>query len=241
MKRTERRHLKENELAHLAVRARDVVAERRSQMTIAVAAVLVVAAVVIGYFVWRGRVQSRAHSLLAEAQLVELARVGPPGAPGTPTVGLSFPTEREKNETALARFKAVADQYPRTDAGLFARYKEGATQMALSNPKEAAIAYQRVIDEGGDGIYARMSRLGLAEAQSRAGQYEQAIDTYKQLTQLSDGPLPLDGILMQLGRTYLEAGRPADAQQTFNRLIDEFPNSPFSGEAQRELDQLKKT
>jgi tetratricopeptide (TPR) repeat protein len=241
MKRTERRHLKENELAHFATSAREAVAGRRSQISAVVIALIVIGVVVGGFFVWRDRVAARADTLLAEAQQVELARVGPPGAPGSPSSGLSFPTEREKNEAALAKFKAVADEYPSTDAGLFARYREGAAQMALARPKEAAAAYQQVIDRGGDSIYAQMARLGLADAQTRAGRYEEAINTYKELSQRTDGPLPVDGILMQLGKTYLLAGKPSDAQQTFNRVVQEFPNSPFSGEARRELEQLKKT
>jgi TolA-binding protein len=86
-----------------------------------------------------------------------------------------------------------------------------------------------------------MARLGLAEAQARAGQYDSAINAYKELAAQRDGPLPIDGILMQLGRTYLDAGKPADAQQVFTRVVEEFPNSPFSGDARRELDTLKKT
>jgi outer membrane protein assembly factor BamD (BamD/ComL family) len=46
---------------------------------------------------------------------------------------------------------------------------------------------------------------------------------------------------MQLGRTYLDAGKPSEAQQVFSRVVEEFPNSPFSGDARRELDTLKKT
>ena len=34
---------------------------------------------------------------------------------------------------------------------------------------------------------------------------------------------------MQLGRTYLDAGKRTEAQQTFNRLVDEYPDSPFNG------------
>ena len=86
-----------------------------------------------------------------------------------------------------------------------------------------------------------MARLGLAEAQARAGQYDQAINAFKELAQRKDGPLPIDGILMQLGQTYLEAGKKADAQQTFNRLVEEYPNSPYTAEARQQLDSLKKT
>jgi outer membrane protein assembly factor BamD (BamD/ComL family) len=46
---------------------------------------------------------------------------------------------------------------------------------------------------------------------------------------------------MQLGRTYLDAGKRADAQQTFNRLVEEYPESPFTVDAKRELDTLKKS
>jgi TolA-binding protein len=241
MKRTERHHLKENELAQLARSAQQIVQERQSQATTILIGLAVVIAAAVALFAWRSSVQSRAHTLLAEALTIEMSRVGPPPAPGTPSQGLLFATEREKQQAALAKFKAVADQYASSDAGLFARYREATTQMALGNTNEAMSAYQQVIDRGGDGIYGQMARLGLAETQARAGQYDPAIDTFKQLSTRTDGQLPVDGILMQLGKTYLDAGKPADAQQTFNRLVEEFPESPFSTDARRELDTLKKT
>ena len=68
-----------------------------------------------------------------------------------------------------------------------------------------------------------------------------AINTFKELSLRKDGPLPVDGILMRLGQIYLDAGQRADAQQTFNLLVQEFPDSPFTGDAKRELESLKKT
>src|SRR5207237_4444478 len=105
---------------------------------------------------------------------------------------------------------------------------------------DAAKSFRAVIDRGGNGIYGQMARLGLAEAQARTGQFDQAIETFKELAQRKDGPLPVDGILLQLGRTYVSAGKKADAQQTVNRLVAEFPESPFGADAKRELDNLKK-
>jgi TolA-binding protein len=241
MKRTERHHLKENELASFARSAQQLLADRQRQASFVLIGVVVVIAVVIGVFAWRSSVQGRAHGLLADALIIETARVGPPAAPGTPSQGLVYATEREKLQAALTKFKTAADQYPSTDAGLFARYREGTTQMALGNTKEAMEVYQLVIDRAGDGIYGQMAQLGQAQAQARAGQYDPAINTFKQLSTRTDTSLPVDGILMQLGRTYLDAGKPADAQQTFNRLVEEFPESPFSSDARKELDTLKKT
>ena len=213
---------------------------RSREATAALVAIGVIGVVAIGYWGWREHVQTRAHGLLADAVAVQGARVGPPaatGAGGTP----SFATERERSTAALTKFKAAADAYPSTDAGLFARYQEGSTLVTLGRAPEAATAYQQVIDRAAGGLYGQMARLGLAEAQARAGQYDQAITAFKELAQRKDGPLPVDGILMQLGRTYRDAGKRSDAQQTFNRLVEEYPESPFTGEAKRELDSLKKT
>ena len=241
MKRTERHHLKENELRTFAKHAAEAVEARGRESTIVLAVVVVIAALALAYFGWRGRVNAKADTLLAEAMTVAEARIGPPPAPGTPAGGLYFPTERERSQAALTKFKTAADAYPSTDAGIFARYQEATTTLTLGNSMQATAVFQQVIDKAGDGFYGQMARLGHAESMARAGQYDQAINTFKEMSQRKDGPLPVDGILMQLGKTYLEAGKRADAQQTFNRLIEEYPESPFTSDARRELETLKKT
>ena len=240
MKTTERHHLKENELGRLTRQARETVDGRRGETTAIIAAVAVVGALAIGYFGWRDHVNTKAHGLLAEAMSVQDARVGPPPAPGAPSGGLYFPTERERSQAALTKFKIAADAYPSTDAGIYARYQQGATSLALGGIPGAIAAYEQVIKEAGDGFYGQMARLALAEAQARSGQYDTAINTFKELAQRKDGPLPVDGILMQLGRTYVEAGKKTDAQQTFNKLVEEYPESPFTGDARKEIESLKK-
>jgi TolA-binding protein len=241
MKRAERQHLKENELRVLAQSARDAYEAKKKETTYTVIAIAAVAVVAIAYFGWRETVQNRAHALLADALAVQDARIGPPPAPGQPEQGLRFATERERAQAALTKLKIAADAYPSTDAGLYARYQEGATQMALGNPSGAVAAYQQVVDRAGSDIYGQMARLGLASAQAQSGQYDPAIKTFQEMSQRKDGPLPVDGILMQLAKTYLEAGKRTEAQQTFTRLVDEFPDSPFTSDARRELETLKKT
>jgi tetratricopeptide (TPR) repeat protein len=241
MKRTERQHLKEHELDVLAREARQAFQGRKRETTFALAAIVIVGAILLGYVAWRDRIDSRAEAMLADAVNVSETRVGAPVAPGTPGAGPSFPTERARAEAALAKFKAAADAYPDTEAGIFARYREGALQIALGNETEAIAAYEQVIAKAGDRVYGQMARLGLAEAQAKSGKYDDAINAYKELAQLKDGPLPIDGVLMQLGLTYRDAGKSTDAQQTFNRIVNEFPESPFVADAKKEIDSLKKT
>jgi TolA-binding protein len=243
MKRTERHHLKENEIQLLTRQARDLMESRKRETAAAIVAVIVVGALGLGYYAWHQHVESRAHEMLAQAITVQDARVAPAVAPGGTAVVApgSYPSEQARAEAALVKLKATADAYPTSDAGIFARYQEATTLMALGRSNEAISRYQEVIKRGGDGIFGQTARLGLADAQARAGQYEQAINTFKELAQRKDGPLPIDGILMHLGRTYLDAGKRAEAQQTFNRLVEEFPTSPYTAEARQQLDTLKKT
>ena len=239
MKRAERQRLKQNELGELTRQAQEVFTERKRDIAWIVGIVVAVSAIALGYWAWQQRTHDAAQKLLADAMVVQEARIGPPNA-ATGATGLTFPTERERAQAALTKFKAAADAYPNTDEGLFARYQEASMEVILGNPAEAAKAYQFVIDHAGSRLIGQTARLGLAAAHARNGQFDQAITAYKELAQRKDGGLPIDGILMELGRVYRDAGRPSDAQQTFNRLIEEFPESPFNADAKRELDALKK-
>lgn len=242
MKRAERHHLKDNELANLAGSAKHVVEENRTPILAIAAAIVVVIVAISGYFMWKGRVDGRAHALLADALVLEGAAVGPPAAPGTPGAGgVSYETPRAKNQALLTKFKIVADEFPGTDSGLFARYRQGSTYLALGEPKGAVDAFQQVIDNGGSSLYGDMARLGLAEAHVQNGAYDQAIAGFSELAQKKDGPVPVDGVLSRLARTYIEAGKTADAQRTLTKLVDEFPDSPFTADARKTLDELKKT
>jgi TolA-binding protein len=239
MKRAERQRLKQNDLGELTRQIQEVFTERKDDLRWIALGVFVIGAAVLGYWAWHQRELQGAEKLLADAMVVQEARIGPPAA-ATGGSGLTFPTERERAQAAVVKFKAAADAYPNTDAGLFARYQEASTQDVLGNAAEAAKAYQIVIDRAGNRLIGQTARLGLAAARARGGQFEQAITGYKELAQRKDGGLPVDGILMELGRVYRDAGRAADAQQTFNRLIEEFPDSPYNADAKRELDALKK-
>jgi TolA-binding protein len=241
MKNAERHHLKDNELAQLTASATDIFQAQRSTILWTIGIVVALIAGIGGYVSYRNRAEGAAYAQLAAALSIEEARVGPPAAFGTqPTAGLSFVSVREKSQAALTKYKEIADQYPSSDAGLYARYRQATTYMALGEPKSAIDTYQQVISQGGDSVYARMSKLGLAEAQAQTGDYEAAITAFRDLSQQKDGPLPIDGLLLRLGRTQIEAGKASEAQQTLSRLVQEFPDSPFTADAKKELDELKK-
>jgi TolA-binding protein len=246
MKSTERHRLKENEFAHTIARARDVVETRRNDLGLLAVVVLLVAALIGGYAWWRQSRNAKADTALASALAIYEAPVVPlaapaPGSPVPVAQPGTYQTERAKLEAALPKFVAAADQFPNTDAGVASRYHSAGILAALGRYSEAEQRYQEVVDKAGRGIYGRTARLGLADAQVAQGKFDPAIKSYQELTTDAGSQLPVDGILMQLGRALALAGKKDDAARAFNRVVEEFPQSPYIADARRELEGVKKS
>lgn len=247
MKTTERHHLKDNELAMAIGSVQGWVEKNQSTLLAIVAALVVVGGGVLGYSAWTRSTDTKARTLLAAAMVIEEARVMPPGPPaGTtndPTLlpgqaPGTYPTQQAKLEAALPKFIAAADAYPATDSGLTARYHAATTLVSLGRFDEAITHYDQVIGSGA-GVVQRMSRLGKAEAQLRAGQFDPAIATLKETSEQTGTNLPVDAVLMELARAYRLAGKTEDARKTLTQVVEKHADSPLAADAKTELDKLK--
>jgi len=248
MKRSERHHLKENELAQTLDRVREQFETHKNRIVTGVVLAAVVVVAIGGYFWYRRSADNTSRAMLASAMAIQAAQVVPPTPPApagqtTPAVAPvppppgSFPSEQAKLSAALPKFMAVADSYPGTKAGIAARYQAAACLLGLGRAKEAMDRFREVIDRDSNGLYADMSRMGLGEAQIATGQYDAAITTYREVS--NKATLPSDAVLMQLGRAYARAGKKAEAAQAFKRIIDEFPQGQYAQEAKKEMDAAK--
>jgi TolA-binding protein len=242
MKRTERHRLKENEVASTVARAKETYEHYHTPILAAGIVILVVIIGVAAFVTWRSQTDSRSREMLADAMTVAQTRVAPapvPGAAPAPMPAGGFPTEQARDEAALARYMALADEYPSTDAGLEARYHAAATLTVLGRYGEAEQRYQEVIAKAGTSVYGQMAKLGIADTEVASGKFDNAIATYRGLVTSSTGDLPVDGILMQLAHAYEAAGKTGDARQAFKRIVDEFPQSPYAADAKRAMEGLK--
>jgi len=88
-------------------------------------------------------------------------------------------------------------------------------------------------------LYGQMALMGKADAQAQGGQLDAAIETWKGLAAKSGEALPVDAILMELARAYVQKGNREEARKTFTELVDKHPQSPYTGEARAELENLK--
>ena len=246
MKRIERHKLKENDFARSVERARETLAERRSEITMTATLVVIVLVLIGGYAWWRTARNARATELLASALAVAEAPVvpPPPPAPGSaPPVQQpgTFRTERDRTDAALPKLMDVANKYPSTEAGITARYRAASSLAEIGRYADAEQNYQAVIDKAGrTSIYGRTARLGLGNVLMAEGKNDPAIATLRDLSTDGESQLPLDGVLMQLGRAYAQAGKKGDASRAFTRVVDEFPQSLYVVEAKEQIATLKK-
>lgn len=248
MKRKERHHLKENELAHSIESARDFIETRQRQIAGVVVGVVVVALGILGFVVYRQQTQSRGSELLAQAMVALNARVVPTGTtgeenlPAGATLGATgtFSTEEAKLNAALPKLKAAADEYPDSASGITARYHMASALAALGRHQEAIQAFDEVARRSGaSSLYGRMARLGEADAQARSGKLDEAIATWKDMTTANADDLPVDAILMELARAYVKKGNAEEARKAFTEIVEKHPDSPYLAEARTELENLK--
>lgn len=249
MKTKHRRELKENEVAQFIAGTRAFFQENGRHVTTAIVVLLVIGGAILAFLAYRNREQQRGQNLLAQAMVVLNTAVVPvtsasnPGdAPAAASIGAkgTFSTESQKLNAAVPKLKAAADAYPDTQAGIQARYHLAASLATLGQQKDAITQFDEVVKRAGaDSLYGRMAQLGRADAQLASGQADAAIATWKELAAKKDANLPEDAILMQLGRAYQAKGNTDEARKTFTDIVDNHPDSPYAGDARKELESLK--
>ena len=247
MKRSERHRLKENEISEIFRETVEKFSESGRGLKAAVVAILVVLVGGGGFWGWRARTEGQARAMLGEALAITASPIAPPPAPAangttpaapTPPPPSSYASAPARDQAALAKFVEVATNYPSSKAAVVARYHAASILVTLGRIPDASTRFQEVVDRDGDGFYGRMAQLGLIDAEVRQGQYDRAIAQYRELVNKKDDRLPLDAVLLQLGRTYAAAGKPNEARQTFDQLLKEYPDSDYLADAKREIAYL---
>ena len=239
MKASERHRLKENELSHVLGDASVRLQENRRTLGIAAGVIALALIAGIGYWAWTTRAANRAQALLGDAIVIMQAPVEEPKAGAKPGV-TSYPTVQARAEAALPKFAEVYNAYPSTDAGIAARYYAASALSMLGRHAEAATRFQETVERAGENsFYGRMARLGVIEANAQAKKYDEAITAAQALVNnTADDTIPRDALLMELGRVQVAAGKKAEAKQTLDKVIADFPDSPYVEEAKRMIAEL---
>lgn len=200
----------------------------RRQIAMAAVALAVVLVAVVAVLFWLDRREAAAQEVLTEALNVTQAPVGeePPGLPDwIPT----FETEEARTARATELFQQLIDDYGSTDAGLMAHLYLGEIEAERGNLDAAREHWQEFVDDADDDrMLTARARLNLIALDRQAGADEAVIETLRAEMDSDDSVLPEDVVLYELAGALEATGQQSQADELYQRLVDEHASSPYA-------------
>lgn len=231
-----KQQIKQDDLVTGVEQAAGFVKAHQQEVKVAVAAVVVAALAVFGFTMYRQGRESEANRALDAALETYHAPVASTGAPQEAPV--KFATDAERLKQAMGELDGVGRRYGSMAAGRRARYYAALCRSELGESAEAEKSLTELAAGDRSAIETGLARLALADLFRRTGRFDQAITSYQQLADEQDAPVPRDHALMALSGTLEEAKRLPEAGAAYRRVADEFPQSPYAGEARQRADFL---
>jgi tetratricopeptide (TPR) repeat protein len=234
-----KQQIKQDDLVTGVEQAAGFVKTHQQEAKWTVAAILL-AVLAVGGFTWyrnsREREASRALDAALETYHAPVASAtAPKDAP------VKFASDAERLKKAVGEFDGVGRRYGSMAAGRRARYYAALCRSELGESVEAEKALTELAKGDRSEIESGLARLALADLFRRTGRFDQAITGYQQLSDEQDGAVPRDHVLMALSGTLEDAKRLPEAGAAYRRVAEEFPQSPYAGEARQRADFLQGT
>ncbi|MBP9144559.1 MAG: tetratricopeptide repeat protein [Thermoanaerobaculia bacterium] len=196
-----------------------------------VAAAIVIAASVV---LWISSRKSGSNELLAEALRVDGAAVVATGANPADPARPTFASESARRARAKELFTELDSRYGGSKTGRVAKLYLAQIAVAENDKEKAKQLWQAFLDAEPAGALQATARVNLYKLEREQGRGAQLAEELKKMLEQADKPLPTDVILFELGLTYEALGQGDDARAAYRRIVDEYPQSPYIADAQRE-------
>ena len=86
------------------------------------------------------------------------------------------------------------------------------------------------------------SRIALASLYNLTGKSDQAVSLLKQAVDKNKNNLiPQEYLLMQVAESYEKAGKKKEATEQWQKILNQYKDSPLSYQAQMRLNELKRS
>ena len=265
MSRLTREEIQRDEVREAVVSASTWFADHVRQILIGVAAVIAVVIGVVLFLNYQDRREAEASFQLSEALKVYRAPIDAPetdaiddlfgtpsdsapgeddaGAPQTPVAedngedeGLSFASEAERQAEARVALEAVQESYGSTASGRLASVYLGQIAAAEGDTATARELWTEYLEtNGGDHALAVSLQLNLYSLDRAEGRGEQLAAELRGAVATETSALPKDALLFELAATLEQLGDEEGARETFQRIVDEYPDSGYAIRARQQL------
>lgn len=178
--------------------------------------VIIVVLVVFSIVFWRIRVKTReaeAFNLLHRASEI-LSKAQDP----------SSGDYRE----ALDEFERIRREYPGTHASQLAQLQLGQGFLNSKQYDKAAETYRQFLDSNpGENLYRLFALQNLGYAHEGQGDYQRALDSFRELVDMGESFLQPWGYL-SMGRCYEKLGKREEALRAYRTFLEKFPDSTMA-------------
>lgn len=212
---------------------------RSNMKSILTAVGLVVAAILLTVAVVRflGHQKQKASLALADAMNAYEAPILEAGSVDN-SGDLSFPDEVARRSRAKELFEAVRSKYGSTDAADVAGIFLAKIATEDGDLETARAEWTAYAEDHRDDVLSAQVRLNLLALERKDGNHEKVVEDLRVMLESDQKPLPEDAILHELATTLEDLDRPQEALPYYQRIVDEFPRSPYTPTAQQKASSL---
>jgi TolA-binding protein len=226
-----RRQLKEDKFAETAQGAMQWASGHRKGSLWTILAVVAVAAIGVGFFLWNNSQSEQANLELGKAMRTFSARLRAPGTPAGDD--LSFTSMAERGKQAEKEFKAVADKYWLTKPGKVARYMAAASALQSGDTASAERQFKAIADSGNSDT-SGLAKLALASIYRSTNREGEAAKLYKDLSDHPTSNVSKAQAQLALAEMY-ESSDPKQAESIYQAVQKENPDTRAGQIAQSKL------
>ena len=139
---------------------------------------------------------------------------------------------------AEAQLLEVVDDYGRTDQGDAARLYLARIHLERDETDAARDLLLQVSERQRRSALGQLATVSLLELRAQSGQLVEVAAELEGMVASPDPDLPKDVALYELGQIALRMDQPESARGYFQRIVDEFPESPYRALASQRLAEL---
>lgn len=223
-----RKDLKRNDLAETMRGTADYVAHHRRGVTegiVIFAGVVLLAGAFVAFRSYRENEAGR--ELSAALTALDTPIAGQPTATGA---SRTFATSADRDREATDHLRKAAEK-----KGTVAGRAAGVILAARDSKSADAAERLARAARSGKAEVAAAAELDEARLLAANGKSAEAIDRLKRAIESSDTAAPKDAMMFALAEIYEKSGASADARATYQRLVSDYPNSPYRADARQKL------
>jgi len=230
-----RKELKQDKVRETFEHGAEAVLSHTRIATIAILALVVIAAGYAGWKIYSDRQNSQAQAALDDAMRVFNAQIAVPGQPTLPGE-ITYSDPAVRSQEAEAKLSAVASKYPSTNAGKLAGYYSAICLMDLDRLSQASEELNK-LNAGSDKELAALAQYQKARIAERNGKNDDAVKILRDLSTSGSVLVPKPMVLLELAGI-LRQTDPKQATTMYEQIKKDYPNSMVADEADRGLEFL---